>query len=128
MSSPPIAMPAWIKTAPRLDAEPVAGFVAEAFVASDTYEIAAPASIVWEILTDFANYSDWNPFCVRAEAKLEMGSPVVMKLVTPIAHYLRRGEVASWFDRGFDDVQINWHNRNSWRAWASVAASDQASA
>lgn len=85
MSSSPIAMPEWTQTAKRLDADPLSGFVPEAFVASDTFDIAAPAAIVWEILTDFANYNDWNPFCVRAEAKLEMGSPVVMKLVTPIA-------------------------------------------
>ena len=85
MSSTPIAMPDWIRTARRLDSDPVSGFAPEALVVSETFDIAAPAAVVWEILTDFPNYSDWNPFCVRADARLEMGSPVVMKLVTPIA-------------------------------------------
>lgn len=32
--------------------------------------IAAPASRVWEILTDFASYGAWNPFitCIEGEA------------------------------------------------------------
>ncbi len=43
------------------------------------------------------------------------------QLVTPIAHYLPRSEVASWFDgAGFTDVAISWHNQNSWRGSATV--------
>lgn len=83
MSPAPIPMAAWMNSAPKLAADPVNGLVPEAIVVSETFDIAAPASVVWEILTDFPNYSDWNPFCVRAEARLEMGSPVVMKLVVP---------------------------------------------
>ncbi len=34
-------------------------------------EIDAPSSIVWEALTDFSRYSQWNPFIrsIRGEAK-----------------------------------------------------------
>lgn len=71
----------WMKTAPTVAADPVAGFDPANLVVSDTIDIAAPASVVWQVLTDFANYNQWNPFCVRADAKLEMGSPVVMRLV-----------------------------------------------
>lgn len=43
------------------------------------------------------------------------------QLVTPVAHYLRRGQVAGWFDPdGFADVELAWHNRNSWRACATI--------
>ena len=38
--------------------------------------INAPAETVWEVLTDFAKYPDWNPFTVRAESSLEIGAPV----------------------------------------------------
>ena len=50
-------------------------------VVSDVFEIGAPASVVWGILTDLPRYGEWNPFCVRAESTLELGAPVKMSLV-----------------------------------------------
>ncbi|MDH3336214.1 MAG: SRPBCC domain-containing protein [Gammaproteobacteria bacterium] len=38
--------------------------------------INAPADIVWDILTDLDGYPEWNPFTVRAESTLEIGSGV----------------------------------------------------
>ncbi len=38
--------------------------------------ISAPAQTVWQVLTDFDSYPDWNPFTVRAESTLEIGSAV----------------------------------------------------
>lgn len=55
-------------------------FDPDAFVISETVEINAPASIVWDILIDMPNYPEWNPFCVECESTLEMGAPVKMKL------------------------------------------------
>lgn len=51
-------------------------------VRSERVEIDAPADVVWDILTDFENYSAWNPFCVECDSKLELGAPVVMKLAS----------------------------------------------
>lgn len=50
-------------------------------VASEPIDINAPASVVWEILTDLPRYGEWNPFCVHAVSTLEMGAPVYMTLV-----------------------------------------------
>jgi SAM-dependent methyltransferase len=51
----------------------------------------------------------------------EVHSIVFDQLVTPIAYYLPESEVRSWFNGGrFDDVQIAWHNENSWRGCAVV--------
>ena len=36
-------------------------------------EIAAPARRVWEILTDFADFPQWNPFIRRAQGTLVKG-------------------------------------------------------
>lgn len=36
-------------------------------------EIAAPAGRVWEILTDFAGFPEWNPFIRRARGNLVKG-------------------------------------------------------
>ena len=52
----------------------------DAIVVSETVEINAPASIVWDILVDLEKYPEWNPFCVECESTLEMGAPVKMKL------------------------------------------------
>jgi hypothetical protein len=51
-----------------------------AIVVSETVEINAPASLVWDILLDMPKYGDWNPFCVACESTLEMGAAVKMKL------------------------------------------------
>ena len=45
-------------------------------------EIDAPASVVWEVLVDLPRYGEWNPFCVKCESTLEMGSPVHMTLAS----------------------------------------------
>ena len=58
-------------------------------VRSERIEIDAPASVVWEILTDFAAYKAWNPFCVECDSKLEMGAAVNMKL----ASYTMPGQI-----------------------------------
>lgn len=71
----------WMKTAPTLGQDPRSGFDPDAVTISDTVEIAAPARIVWAILTDLDNYNAWNPFCIRAEGRIEIGHPVVMTLI-----------------------------------------------
>lgn len=66
-------------TEPAFD--PKTGYDPNNVVRSITVEIDAPASVVWEVLTDLPNYNEWNPFCVRAESTLEIGAPIRMKLV-----------------------------------------------
>jgi len=61
--------------------DPFAVYDHDILVASEPVEIAAPASLVWEILTDMPRYGEWNPFCVWAQSTLEMGAPVHMRLV-----------------------------------------------
>ncbi|MGB0908609.1 MAG: SRPBCC domain-containing protein [Maricaulaceae bacterium] len=67
---------------------PETAFNPDALVVSETVEINAPASLVWEILIDMENYGNWNPFCVECSSTLEMGAPVNMKL----KNYIIEGE------------------------------------
>jgi hypothetical protein len=51
------------------------------------------------------------------------------QLVTPVAFYLSRGEVESWFKGPlFKDVGLRWHNRMSWTATATVTRAGQGQA
>ena len=45
-------------------------------VRSDAIDIEAPVERVWEILTDFGRYGEWNPFTTRVDASLEVGASV----------------------------------------------------
>lgn len=60
---------------------PIPDYDPETLVRSVTVEIEAPASVVWQVLTDLDNYSHWNPLCVAARSTLEIGAPVEMTLV-----------------------------------------------
>jgi len=61
--------------------DPVSGYDPDAVTVSITAEIAAPASVVWAVLTDLERYNEWNPFCVRAASTLKMGDPMHMTLM-----------------------------------------------
>ncbi len=51
----------------------------------------------------------------------EVHNIVYDQLVTPVAHYLLEDEVREWLAApGLDDVTLAWHNKNSWRASATV--------
>ena len=39
-------------------------------------EINAPASVVWNILTDFNDFSRWNPFIRKISGKLQEGAQI----------------------------------------------------
>lgn len=71
----------WMKTHPTLAEDPVSGLDPDAITVSQTVEIAAPASVVWAVLTDLPHYNEWNPFCVKADSTLELGAAVHMKLI-----------------------------------------------
>ncbi|MCA2206632.1 SRPBCC domain-containing protein [Nocardia rosealba] len=47
-------------------------------VIDETVEIDAPAAKVWQVLTDFAHYGEWNTFCYEAASTLVPGEPIDM--------------------------------------------------
>ena len=44
------------------------------------HEIDAPAAVVWDVLTDFARYGEWNPFVVACRSTLKPGEPIDLKV------------------------------------------------
>ena len=55
----------------------------ENLVTSITVEIEAPASLVWEVLTDFPRYAEWNTFCPGLETTAKLGDMVHMQVRIP---------------------------------------------
>ena len=47
---------------------------------STTIDIDASPQAVWEVLTDFRSYSEWNPFMDRIEGTPEVGSKLVVHM------------------------------------------------
>ncbi|SFM55670.1 SRPBCC domain-containing protein [Methanolobus profundi] len=45
--------------------------------------IEAPINEVWDLLTDFDNYGEWNPFVTNISGKLEQGSRLDIFLQPP---------------------------------------------
>jgi uncharacterized protein YndB with AHSA1/START domain len=50
------------------------------FVIERTLDIAAPPQVVWEVLTDFPKYGEWNPFVVQCESTLKPGEAMDMRV------------------------------------------------
>jgi len=43
-------------------------------------EVAAPADIVWGVVTDLDRYGEWNPFVVACRSTLRVGDPIEMRV------------------------------------------------
>ena len=50
------------------------------FVIDKTVEIRAPASVVWEVITDLAAYPQWNPFVVECHSTMKPGDAIDMRV------------------------------------------------
>ena len=46
-------------------------------------EVDAPAERVWQIVSDFARYPEWNPFIVRAAGEQRPGARLEVTIVAP---------------------------------------------
>lgn len=45
--------------------------------------IDAPPETVWAVLTDFSQYSDWNPFIPHAEGEIREGARLEVRIEPP---------------------------------------------
>ncbi len=46
-------------------------------------EISAPPAAVWDVLTDFARYPEWNPFLVEVQGSLKVGGELRVAVSPP---------------------------------------------
>ncbi|TDV54968.1 SRPBCC domain-containing protein [Actinophytocola oryzae] len=52
----------------------------EYIVRSVVVEIGAPAELVWQVLTDYPAYPEWNPYTVAVTTTLGIGEPIDLTL------------------------------------------------
>ena len=50
---------------------------------TSTIDIDAGRQAVWDVLTDFAAYGDWNPFMDRIDGTPEVGQKLVVHMTPP---------------------------------------------
>ena len=67
--------------------------------------VAAPAEVIWGVITDFPRWGDWNPIYPKVEARLAIGSPVAFELHLPKrpVRYLQ-GKIVEWVP----NTQLIW--------------------
>src|SRR5258705_240040 len=46
-------------------------------------DIDAPADAVWDVITDFAAYPDWNPFMVHLDGEAAPGARLTVTMQNP---------------------------------------------
>ncbi|QIS14762.1 SRPBCC domain-containing protein [Nocardia arthritidis] len=49
-----------------------------AFVIDSGFETDVPAAVVWQVITDFPRYGEWNTFCIECRSTLVPGDPIDM--------------------------------------------------
>jgi len=52
-------------------------------VESVVVEIDVPAEFVWDVVTDYASYPEWNPYTVEVDTTLAVGDPIDLTLPRP---------------------------------------------
>jgi hypothetical protein len=50
------------------------------FTITLTENIAVPAGVVWDVVTDLGAYPHWNTFVVACESTLNVGAPIIMQV------------------------------------------------
>lgn len=64
-------------------------------IESVTVEIDAPAQFVWDVLIDYPNYPQWNPYTVAVATTLNLDDPIDLTLPKP------DGSEGTWVSREY---------------------------
>jgi uncharacterized membrane protein len=59
-------------------------------------KIQAPAERIWQVLTDFASYPEWNPFIRRISGQPKEGTRLKVYIEPPGAKEVESGSIASF--------------------------------
>lgn len=78
--------------------------------------IDAPAFSVWNLLTDLASYSRWNPFITRIKGELKQGGRLDMEMklekiiaIDPVIQDVQLERQISWLDKSTGSLFVAEH-------------------
>jgi hypothetical protein len=78
--------------------------------------IDAPAFSVWNLLTDLASYSRWNPFITRIEGELKQGGRLDMEMklekviaIDPVVQDVQLERQISWLNKSTGNLFVAEH-------------------
>jgi hypothetical protein len=78
--------------------------------------IDAPAFSVWNLLTDLASYSRWNPFITRIKGELKQGGRLDMEMklekviaIDPVVQDVQLERQISWLDKSTGNLFVAEH-------------------
>lgn len=70
--------------------------------------ITAPAHVIWEIISDLAGWSAWNPSYAKASGRLSIGAPISLDATFPDVEPMHiNGTIVDWVP----DIQLLWKAR-----------------
>lgn len=69
-------------------------------------EINASAKTVWNVLTDFDAYSEWNPFIIEVSGSVAVGKQISIKLTPPDSNEMNFKPVVQIMDPESDFMWI----------------------
>lgn len=70
------------------------------FVIDRSTEVEAPASLVWNVITDLPAYGEWNPFVPECRSTLRPGDAIEMQVRLGAGRLSRQVEWMTAFDEG----------------------------
>src|SRR5918996_3103308 len=73
-----------------------------------TFEINAPASRVWQVLTGLERYAEWNPQIPSASGRLEVGARIRLRLALPARPTL---DLSAIIEEVEPDVLLTWRGQ-----------------
>lgn len=79
-------------------------------VTSKEVDIAAPAAVVWEVITDLPRYAQWNPFTVKVDSTLRLDDPVDLHIPIP-GQDGQTMVVREWLVAFEPDQLLSWEQR-----------------
>jgi hypothetical protein len=77
--------------------------------------VAAPAEVIWEVISDLERWADWNPSYAYAAGRLSIGAPLSLEATWPDMKPRRHeGTIIDWVP----DTQLLWQEKAGFMASA----------
>lgn len=75
--------------------------------------VAAPAEVIWEVVSDLERWADWNPSYSKASGRLSIGAAISLDAKWPgMQPHRHEGTIIDWVP----DTQLLWREKAGFMA------------